>query len=64
MHLKNISVDNNVANIITINEIIIIIDVIIIINIIIYLVLYKLFDWKSNILIILDKYYVLSIKII
>jgi hypothetical protein len=31
-----------------------IIDVIIIMFIIIYLVLYKLFDWKSNILIILD----------
>ena len=33
------------------------IEVIIIRFIIIYLVLYKLFDWKSNILIILGKYY-------
>ena len=40
----------------TTNEIIIIIiDVIIIIFRIVYLVLYELFDWKSNILIISDK---------
>ena len=37
------------------NEIIMIIDVIIIIFRIIYVVLYKFFDWKSNILIISDK---------
>ena len=43
--------DNSVANIITINEIIMMIEVIIIIDVIIYLVLYKLFDWKSNIII-------------
>ena len=48
--------DSIVVNIITIDEIIIIIiEVIIIWVIIIYLVLYKRFDWKSNILIILDK---------
>ena len=47
--------DNSVANIIIINEIIMMIEVIMIMVIIIYLVLYKLFDWKSNILIILDK---------
>ena len=40
-----------VINVPTVNEIIMMIEVIIILVIIIYLILYKLFDWKSNILI-------------
>jgi len=47
--------DSIVASIIMIVDSVMVINVIVVIIVIIYLVLIKLFDWKSNILFILDK---------